>query len=47
MVPWPYCGTSEQVIIYDVKLLSGFPLPTGISFTPLTRTLTFSDDESL
>lgn len=47
MDPWPYCGTPEQVINYDVKLVSGQPLPTGIGFMPLTRTLTFSDDESI
>jgi hypothetical protein len=47
MDPWPYCGTPEQVINYDVRLISGQPLPTGIGFMPLTRTLTFSDDESI
>ena len=30
-----------------MKLISGQPLPTGIGFMPLTRTLTFSDDESI
>jgi hypothetical protein len=47
MEPWPFCDTPEQVINYDARLISGQPMPTGISFMPLKRTLTFSDDESI
>ncbi len=47
MDPWPFCGTPEQVINYEAKLLSGLPMPSGISFLPYTRTFTFSDDESI